>query len=356
MAREPLSAIGGIQQLGLGVTDAHAAFSWYRRYLGMDIRLFDDECKAELMTRYTGGESYSRRAILGLNLRGGAGIEFWHYIDRVPRHPRATPHLGDLGIFAARIKSDDLAAARARLDAGGASHFGTIEPDPWGTRQLWLQDPFGNWLQLVESDQWFSAGVMPTGGVSGCWIGVSDIDRALTLYRDVLGFDRVVGDRTGVFADLAALPGGCERMRRVRLTHEPRALAFSRLLGVGQIELIQSLERQAPALYTGRHWGDLGFMHVCLDVAGLDDLKPRFAEAGFPFTVDSETPFTMEEAAGRFAYVEDPDGTLIELVETHRIPIVKPLGLYVDLRRRGHRALPPLMIKALALHRVKDPS
>jgi len=34
----------------------------------------------------------------------------------------------------------------------------------------------------------------------------------------------------------------------------------------------------------------------------------------------------MGEASGHFAYVEDPDGTLIEFVETHKIPIIKKLG------------------------------
>ena len=31
----------------------------------------------------------------------------------------------------------------------------------------------------------------------------------------------------------------------------------------------------------------------------------------------------MGDAAGQFAYIEDPDGTLIEFVETHKVPLVK---------------------------------
>jgi hypothetical protein len=27
----------------------------------------------------------------------------------------------------------------------------------------------------------------------------------------------------------------------------------------------------------------------------------------------------MDNASGRFCYIEDPDGTLIELVETHKV-------------------------------------
>jgi hypothetical protein len=37
---------------------------------------------------------------------------------------------------------------------------------------------------------------------------------------------------------------------------------------------------------------------------------------GLDFTVDSNNTFAMDNASGRFCYIEDPDGTLIELVET----------------------------------------
>ena len=35
-----------------------------------------------------------------------------------------------------------------------------------------------------------------------------------------------------------------------------------------------------------------------------------------------------------FTYIEDPDGTLIEFVETHKVPIAKKFGLFVDMIKR----------------------
>jgi hypothetical protein len=62
----------------------------------------------------------------------------------------------------------------------------------------------------------------------------------------------------------------------------------------------------------------------------------------------------MGEAAGRFAYIEDPDGTLIEFVETHKIPILKKWNLYYDLRKRKtQKPLPSLLLWAMSLMRVK---
>ena len=42
----------------------------------------------------------------------------------------------------------------------------------------------------------------------------------------------------------------------------------------------------------------------------------------------------MGEAAGHFTYIEDPDGALIEFVETHKVPVLKKLGWYIHLKDR----------------------
>ena len=61
----------------------------------------------------------------------------------------------------------------------------------------------------------------------------------------------------------------------------------------------------------------------------------------------------MGEAAGHFAYIEDPDGTLIEFVETHKIPILKKIGWYLNLRNRKRESpLPDWLLKALRFNRV----
>jgi len=84
---------------------------------------------------------------------------------------------------------------------------------------------------------------------------------------------------------------------------------------------------------------------------------------GYPFTVDSSRSFKegdsfdMGEAAGQFAYIEDPDGTLIELVEAHKIPLMKKLNLHLDLRKRDpEKSLPKWMLGMLRFMRVKPDS
>ena len=85
----------------------------------------------------------------------------------------------------------------------------------------------------------------------------------------------------------------------------------------------------------------------------MDDLRAECESHGYPFTVDSADSFDMGVAAGHFSYVEDPDGTLIEFVETHKLPIVKKLGWYMNLKnRKPDKALPNWMVNTLEFGRV----
>ena len=134
---------------------------------------------------------------------------------------------------------------------------------------------------------------------------------------------------------------------------------FTGLLGQSFIELVSSVDNTGEKTYKDRFWGDPGFIHLCFDIKGMDELRKYCSEKGFPFTVDSKqshkgNSFDMGEAAGHFSYIEDPDGTLIEFVETHKIPILKKLGWYIDLnKRKKYKPLPKWILKTLGFARIK---
>ena len=347
--------ISGIQQIGVGIPNLEAAWLWYRCKFGLDIPIFREAGEAPFMTAYTGDEIQSRDALLAINLRGGGGLEIWQYTSRLTTSPAKSPILGDLGIFAARIKTSDLVAAHRFLVDSGVMVLGNPEATPGGHMTFFVRDSWGNLFQIVHSDSWFKSRGHPTGGVAGALIGVSDIDATFPLYRDLLGYNRIEFDETGVFPDWSSLNGGGGEFRRVLLSsREKQAGPFGALLGSSSIELVQTLDRKPKRIFADRFWGDAGFIHLCFDIQGMDALGSELNSRGFGFTVDSHTSFDMGDAAGRFTYIEDPDGTLIEFVETYRIPIIKKLGWFIDLtKRRREEALPSYVIKALALNRVK---
>jgi catechol 2,3-dioxygenase-like lactoylglutathione lyase family enzyme len=352
--------VSGIQQLGIGVHNVSEAWKWYRKHLGMDIKVFEESATAALMLPYTGGEPRKRHAVLALNLNGGGGFEIWQYTERTPQPPVFAPAIGDLGIFAAKIKARDIAKTHEHFKSEQLK-VSNLNIDTAGRKYFFLTDPYKNIFQVIESENWFGNENKHTGSVYGAIIGVRDIDKARRVYSDILGYDQVVADNVSVFQDFESLEGGSNSIRRVLLRHsKPRLGAFSKLFGDSEIELVQVINRNPRKIYENRFWGDLGFIHLCFDIRGMQALKQKCAGHGAPFTVDSAAhhngnSFDMGEAAGHFSYIEDPDGTLIEFVETHKVPVIKKLGWYLDLRKRHpEKHLPNWIVKALGMNRVKD--
>jgi catechol 2,3-dioxygenase-like lactoylglutathione lyase family enzyme len=347
--------ISGIQQIGIGVKNMHEAWGWYKHYFGVDVRVFEEAAKAEFMVPYTGGKVRSRHAALALNLQGGGGFEIWQYTDRIPQPPAFELQPGDLGIFAAKIKSRDVEATYNWYKSEGLNIVGGLN-EIEGNKHFFVCDPYNNLFQIVSSGNWFIKEKKLTGASYGVMVGVTDIEKSKEFYGSILGYDEVVYDKTGVFPDFQALPGGSGELRRMLLKHsKPRLGAFSSLFGSSRIELLQAIDRKPNAIFKDRFWGDLGFIHLCFDIRGMELLREECKAKDCPFTVDTGNSFDMGEAAGAFAYTEDPDGTLIEFVETHRIPIYKKLGIYLDLmKRKPDKALPNWMLKALSMNKAKD--
>jgi catechol 2,3-dioxygenase-like lactoylglutathione lyase family enzyme len=343
--------ITGIQQVGIGVSDCNEAKYFYRDVFGMDTLIFDDISTADLMTEYTGKKIHNRHAILTMNLSGGGGFELWQFTTRTPANYHA--RFGDIGIFSIKIKCQNVSAAQIHFKKTNRMWTSAIMQSPSGESNFWVKDIYGNFFNIAESKDWFKKNRGITGGVYGATIGVSDMDASVIFYKKLLGIDEVVYDLTGSFADDPHNSG--EIFKRVLLRKRQSLTgAFTNLLGNVEIELVQLISKESKKIFQNRYWGDCGFIHLCFDVTNMNELKKLAKKLGYRFTVDSKESYGMERAAGRFCYVEDPDGTLIELVETHKIPILKKINWYLDLKKRkGQKPLPKWMINMLALNKVK---
>ncbi|MFH1121043.1 MAG: VOC family protein [Bacteroidota bacterium] len=350
--------INGIQQLGVGVTNIQEAFSWYRRFFGMDIKMFEEAAMAELMLPHTQGEPRERHAILALNLQGGGGFEVWQHTGKKPENPVFNLQLGDLGIFIGKLKSPDIEKTYRQFKEWNLRLITEIVEDPAGNRHFYLYDLYGNIWEIAYEPFVFKKQKSFNGGIFGAVIGVKNLDESIRVYQQILGYDIIVYDKTAQFADFTGIAGADHQIRRVLLRHsEKRNGAFSPMFGPSCIELIQVLDRIPRDIFEGRLWGDPGFIHLCFDIDGMDDLREEVKEKGFPFTVDSAKDmdtFDMGEAAGSFSYIQAPEGTLIEFVETHKIPLVKKLGWFLDLTKRKAGPLPRWMFSLFAVMRVKE--
>ena len=347
--------IYGIQQIGVGVDNADKAFEWYATRLGSDVPVFEDNSTATYMAPYMGGNPHKKRAILAMNMQGGSGYEIWQFLDRKPVNPDTNIQLGDLGINCAFIKTRNIEFTYQRLKDLGENILTGINIEPDFKRSFYLKDPYGNILKIKEYDSWYADNGNDIGGIYGCSIGVTDIDKSLKLYSDILGYDQVIHDETGIFKDFDGLLNGKSKFRRILLTHKKeRVGGFSKLFGESQIELVKCLDKEPKKIFKDRYWGDIGFIHLCFDIRNMKALIKECKDKGFPFKVLSSESFDMGDANGHWGYIEDCDGTLIEFVETHKVPLIKQLGLSIDLKNRNPlKPIPHWMIQAMKLKRVK---
>ena len=344
--------ISGIQQIGVGTVDFRKSWDWYIDMFGIDVKILEDDTVAEKMLPYTGYQPQQRHACIAVNLQGGGGFEIWQYSKRKPEPCPFNIAAGDLGIFAAKLNCRDVKAFHEQMTSRWAGCT-DLETLPDGTPCFYVKDLFGNVFQIIENKNVFIDQGKLTGGMAGAVIGVSDIQASVKFYSEVLGYDIVLSDTTGPFSSSNPLPESDKKCRRVILKAPKRKGAFAELFGDSTIELVQALERIPRKIYEGRYWGDPGFIQVCFDVSDMKALGKFCAEKGHPFTVDScpdGQRFDMGDASGHFTYIEDPDGTLIEFVETHKVPIAKKLGIGIDMSKRDpEKALPKLLFRLMGL-------
>lgn len=345
--------IYGIQQLGLGVADAEEAMKWYAKVLRLNIKIFDDSNEATYMAPYMGGVAHEKRAIMVMNAAGGSGLELWQYQDKTPASPAFDVLPGDIGINYAIIKSSDIQGAFRRLTDEGAAVISEVKRDSVGRSYFFVRDPYGNLIQISESSCFYTRSKSGMGGLIGCALGVSDIDESLAFYTDKLGYSEVEYDEVVTIESIGV--GSCsEKIRRVCLKAPGHSDGrFGKFLGESHIELIQRLDSPPRHIFENRHWGDLGYIHLCFEVYNLEEWVETCKDS-YPFTVLSDESFAMGEANGRWGYLEDRDGILIEFVETCRIPIIKLLNWYNNLQEKSpEKPLAAWLVKALSLKRIR---
>lgn len=345
--------ICGIQQVGIGVEDLMTAWQWYNKHLNIRLKVVDDDGVAERMLPYTGGKPQPRHAILALAERGGGGFEIWQPKGRKVVYPKEALRIGDHGINICKVKCPDVQKAYQYFKDNDIKILSEINLSPLGVEHFYIQDPWDNIFEIEKDGYIFMNVDLLTGGSNGVVIGVSDMDKSIEFYSKLLDYDIVAFDQTDVFDDLKCLNGGSCKMRRVELKRSKPILGpLSDIMGPSHLELVQNFEIEGRKTLEGRWWGDPGFIHLCFDIRNMEKVREDAKALGHDFVCDSGENFDMGNANGRFTYVEDPDGALIEFVETFKIPIFKSFG--VSLKKRDdYKPLPKFITKAFRFAREK---
>lgn len=354
MITSTMSKIHGIQHIGVAVSDMERSLIFYRKVLGMNIPFFDSIQAAPLMQVFTRQEIVTKRASMVMNLKGGSAMEIIQATSFTPRPMPADFLIGDLGIFALHMRAASLPEAKNLLQQQRID-FSDEVADPLGKGRLALKDPDGQFIFIVEDDQIYEPTAHPIGGVGGISIGVSDISAAKAFYA-LFGFDQVLYEATDVFADFASFPGGEQSVTRVILGTKTAAQGpFGAVIGYSKLELISTPNRKGQKIFRNRIWGDVGFVHIGLDVVDMRGLAAQLAQKNIQLQCDSQAALSMGKTQVHCAYICDPDGVLIELIEVYKIPLIEKWGIFLNVHgKKAGKALPNWLIRLLRFSRIKD--
>ncbi len=135
-------------------------------------------------------------------------------------------------------------------------------------------------------------------------ITVSDIERSLAFWQDVLGFE--LSHRAHQKGELAE-----------QITGVPGAEILIAVLKAPGHK-IELLEYRAPPdreRQNNLRPCDLGAAHIALTVDNLDEVLDRIAAFGWKTAGEPQTLTVGPNAGKRVIYVRDPDGTTIELMQ-----------------------------------------
>jgi glyoxylase I family protein len=147
-------------------------------------------------------------------------------------------------------------------------------------------------------------------GADHIGITVSNLERSLAFWREVLGFE---------FSHSAHQKGEmAEQITGVKGTE--LKLGVVKAPSGHKIELLEYLAPADHKKDTHLRPCDVGHVHVALAVENLEPLLQKIAASGWKAAGKPQTLTSGPNAGKRVIYVRDPDGTTIEFME---VPLAK---------------------------------
>jgi catechol 2,3-dioxygenase-like lactoylglutathione lyase family enzyme len=136
-------------------------------------------------------------------------------------------------------------------------------------------------------------------------ITVSDLERSLAFWHDVLGFEYShTTHQKGKIAEEITGVAGAEI-----------SLAVVKAPGGHKIELLEYLAPAGRKKHIDLRPCDIGHVHVALSVDDLDSVLQKISASGWKTAGQPQVLETGPNAGKRVVYIRDPDGTTIEFME-----------------------------------------
>lgn len=140
-------------------------------------------------------------------------------------------------------------------------------------------------------------------------VGVWDVERTLSFYKNLFGYKIKLNDITTASKEMEPVVGSLQTMRM--------AMSMN-AAGGGILEFIEHKSSPIRPFPEGAGYGSYGVLEVGFRVRGIDRVVDAFRAKGVAFLTPVRELELTDGRRWRYAYLRDPDGLLVQLVEEIR--------------------------------------
>jgi catechol 2,3-dioxygenase-like lactoylglutathione lyase family enzyme len=311
------AAVHGVAAVGMTVSDLDRAVAFYTRVLAFET-VGEQRVEEDAFGRLHGVDG-ARARVARLRL-GDEDIELTEYLDATGRPVPAGSRSNDRWFQHIAIIVSDMERAYRHLEAHGVEpasispqRLPDWNPTAGGIEAFYFKDSDGHTLEILRfprgkgAAKWHRATERLFLGIDHTAIVVSDTERSLAFYRDLLGF-RVVGESTNYGPE------------QERLNHVFGARLRITALRAGTGPAIELLEYLAPR--DGRPYPadsratDLWHWQTRLVTPDAEHAARQLHLRAVPFVSPGAVAFPARPLGFlKSLLVRDPDGHAMEIIQ-----------------------------------------
>jgi catechol 2,3-dioxygenase-like lactoylglutathione lyase family enzyme len=305
--------IHGVSYVGIGVSDIEESLTFYRDILGFKEVLFDYEGALSEPDFAPGTGEVKARVVMLRNPNvtpiAQGMIELVQVLPPHVAHPQTAEYeWGNIGI--AEVCQDVRnieEVSRVMVEKG----FKIVMPIAYAIlsgeelKYCYFRSPERVLLELIEWHMYKEFGGTPRlNAINHIAIGVTDLEKSLRFYKDILGFKEVIFDCGDAIAP-PFVPGPAPRIREILLANEYCG---------AWIELYQHKAPYNPGRASPR-WGDIGLMEFAIHVSNIQKEYDRLQREGVEFLSPPQTIEFSSSKEWQYTYLREPDGLRLLMIE-----------------------------------------
>lgn len=309
--------IGGVDHIGIGVSDIDKSLNFYCDFLGFKDIVFDYTGELPAMDLVRGSNVLARVVILAnpnFTPISQGMIKLVQLLPpSKPKDIRPEYEWGSICIaeVCMNVKNIEeiyrISTEEMNYEPVLSPAYATCPPNDEECKFAYIRDPEGILIEYIEWKMYKGFGGKPEiEAVNHIGIGVRDMNRSMAFYADVLGFKKEVISYTAKMDSMGMmLPKPTPTMHVKIITNKFRGV---------WIEAYQSLLPYEPIVAIPR-WGDIGHMEFAIQVANIEKEYNRLQKKGIEFLCSPQTVDIPSSGEWKYSYMLDPDGLLLSLVE-----------------------------------------